>query len=242
MFLLGAGASFGSDEETVVPPLGAQLFDALRKHSRVWADIPDEAAEIFRNPERPFELGFAALAAQNDAALPQLLREMALYFLQFRPGPENAYRTFARKIPNGACVATLNYDLMFDIVAHELLGMPYERTKILKLHGAPNILPHRSFKFINDGSSHYETLYKGPVEVLSPGDAIAGNASGERLCPCMALYAPGKRVILAPSVAEEAQKVFADIVFRSDFVVVVGVSYVEDDNHIWVASRKLTHA
>jgi hypothetical protein len=49
LILFGAGASFGSDDPSLVPPLGQNLFDALCKFNpRGWGAVEMESARQFR--------------------------------------------------------------------------------------------------------------------------------------------------------------------------------------------------
>lgn len=74
LILFGAGASFGSDDRAV-PPLGANLFPALRAFNPDgWGQLPQDLTSRF---EQDFEAGMAALVAArpHDMApsLPELL-------------------------------------------------------------------------------------------------------------------------------------------------------------------------
>ena len=66
LILFGAGASYGSDT-TGTPPLGDQLFEALRaSNPDGWGALPSGMAHQFRDD---FEAGMTAVADEYPHAL-----------------------------------------------------------------------------------------------------------------------------------------------------------------------------
>ena len=84
IFLFGAGASAGAG--CVLPerpPLGTQLFPELRRlFPGSWGSLP---SSIQGRLEIDFEDGMAMAAQQIGMAVASLMRDMAVYFVQFRP-------------------------------------------------------------------------------------------------------------------------------------------------------------
>lgn len=98
LVLFGAGASFGSvDVRPEPPPLGPKLLAKLQQAFPRWADLPPPAVQIFASD---FEEGMAYLRSNLDEQLPGLLRDMGLYFLQFRPGEKISISYTPRNLPN----------------------------------------------------------------------------------------------------------------------------------------------
>ena len=113
LLLFGAGASYGSDAETLTPPLGPDLYAALCEfHPETWGKVSDELAEVFHTD---FEKGMQALSPVDT---PMLQRVMAAYFFQFEPAPTNLYVDLATRIAtnqwNGA-ICTLNYERLLEL-------------------------------------------------------------------------------------------------------------------------------
>src|SRR5206468_3384821 len=112
----GAGASYASgDCRPKCPPLGAKLFDELRKMGGLAASLPSELAAQFRDRARGFEAGMEAFARVRGAELVAFVKEMALYFVQFGPGTSNLYLELLRGLGTaapGAVFASLNYELL----------------------------------------------------------------------------------------------------------------------------------
>lgn len=115
IFLLGAGASFGSDV-VGTPPMGGTLFDALRAFNPAgWGQLPTDLASLFRSD---FERGMAQLAEVNPHAMPILQRAMAAFFFEFKPRPSNLYVELGKRMRlrgwSGA-VGTLNYERLLEM-------------------------------------------------------------------------------------------------------------------------------
>lgn len=117
LMLFGAGASFGSDDDRYVPPLGEGLFDALCKFSpRGWGTVPQQFAELFRVD---FERGMREFTQAHGGGNTDVLqRAMAGYFFQFRPRAQSLYRTLARRAKQAdwdGAFATLNYERLLEV-------------------------------------------------------------------------------------------------------------------------------
>src|SRR5450755_4717247 len=88
VFLMGAGASFGSGPcDPYRPPLGRDLFAALRAEGGIAATFPDNLAREFDD----FEAGMAMLWDTRNRDLIPFLRQMGYYFVRFSPAPGNHY-------------------------------------------------------------------------------------------------------------------------------------------------------
>lgn len=115
IFLFGAGASYGAGEIIPErPPLGIQLFTELaRIYPGSWGKLPPDIQMAF---SANFEVGMTEIYKQLGMAIPQLMRELAIYFVQFRPVGENClYRKLVRDLNlaglSGRTVfSTLNYE------------------------------------------------------------------------------------------------------------------------------------
>jgi hypothetical protein len=246
LFLLGAGASFGCGPvEPFRPPLGKDLFGELGAKYPTWGQLPREAQLEFQR-DGLFEPGFVWVRANMDHLSAALLREMALYFLQFRPKQGNAYAELIDTVlgwKTEVTIATLNYDLILDIVvAGKQKGtIDYDipsstgRVPILKLHGAPNILPTVPLGMISGTTfaNNKRAAYSGPMEFASIEKSQRRWSADDSLGPAMALYAPGKDVLMSPEIVEHIQRSYWRAAQSVEKIYVVGVSYVEHDSHVW---------
>src|SRR5437588_667492 len=111
LFLFGAGASrFSGDCRPQAPPLGTDLFQALRaRGSAVTRLVDDEHAAIFNGN---FEEGMALFQERFEEHLSAFLREMALLFLDYSPGTNNAYVSLIAGLTalrRHIVLSTLNY-------------------------------------------------------------------------------------------------------------------------------------
>src|SRR6185437_13899636 len=99
-----------------------------------------------------FEKGMAQFRWERDTDTTALLREMALYFAEFVPGPTNRYHSLLRAIRRSrhrTVIATTNYDLLLESAvdaaklrtAYQAVNIPKNNVAILKIHGSCNFLP-----------------------------------------------------------------------------------------------------
>lgn len=84
IFLFGAGASYGAGGTLPEqPPLGFQFYPILEHiYPGSWGALPGDIRDVFR---QDFEQGMQLIYDRYGALVPQLMREMAIYFVQFRP-------------------------------------------------------------------------------------------------------------------------------------------------------------
>ncbi len=95
IILLGAGASFGSDNIST-PPLGNNLFSELAKFNPPgWGSLPNEFRIVFNND---LEHGMLKVATERPHDLPILQRAMAVFFFNFQPQNSNLYFRLANMI------------------------------------------------------------------------------------------------------------------------------------------------
>src|SRR5436190_22597378 len=120
LFFFGAGASYGAGGTLPEqPPLGGQLFPILEQMCPgTWGGLPSEIRNGFRS--RDFEYGMQLIYDKLGGAIPQLMRDMALYFIQFRPFKR---RTLYCKLIDDlrriglldrSAFSTLNYDCVLE--------------------------------------------------------------------------------------------------------------------------------
>jgi hypothetical protein len=245
-FLFGAGASaFCDGVAPERPPLGNKLFEKLCRFDAFFEAFPDELKDEFR---ANFEKGMATFTSTRNAEVFEFLCKMSLYFLQFtiKDPAVNLYSRFAammKKLPDEFCLTTLNYDLLLDaaLIAEGLSSGWEPKSRVLKIHGAPNLLVGeddvKMFEEIAFVGTSYANTTGLPVRVRSPDRARAYCEDIIRyrrgFAPAISAYAVGKRVYDSPEFIENTQRTFAKLVTYARSIVLVGVELNEDDSHLW---------
>ena len=245
--LFGAGASYGSGAcHPHTPPLGNNLFTELEKHGKAFSNLSAHNKKIFI--DHGFELGMASLP--NDSRiLNPLQKEIALYLSKFTIKPENAYVRFFSKLKlllPSITIATLNYDILIE-QALGYIGIPTDynfppknnHINILKPHGSSNFLldidqcPRVSGLTLIDCQSFYDGFPTKAVQSHDEVKAWCSDIRSSDFSPVLALYEKGKRVVVNNTLIKEIQDNYANAISSSDLVVLVGVKYIEHDEHIW---------
>lgn len=247
LFLFGAGASYGSGHIIPEqPPLLNTLFSELiRCYPKSWGKLPKELSDVFN---QDFELGTAKIWDNYSTILPPLIQQMALYFVQFRPAnvKENGYFKLLRFLMEREKVSstilfTLNYEAVLDLCAHALnLRIdPENKTeddktiKIIKLHGACNIIPvgikvSRSVKFTKG------VLFGTGAKYLFNLNEVVEFCLGDNgLPPVMALIMKEKPVQVSQFILNRYKKIWHDILKEKNKIFVIGVNPNNEDKHLW---------
>jgi hypothetical protein len=243
LFLFGAGASYGSvDCVPEPPPLGKDLFLKLVKAGGIARTVKSPMRELFI---KDFEKGMAAFFDERNVDVNPFLRDMALYFLPFAPGPRNTYVKLFSAIAKGAhtvVVATTNYEMLIE-QAIQVCGLiwrvdePAEPglVQVLKIHGSIHFLPR-----LGGGKFSGITFANNTVNLDGPISAAASTAEIEDFfrendwaAPAIALYAPGKRIMNCPTPIKQLQETFRAAAASANLIIVVGLRVLPEDDHIW---------
>lgn len=243
LILFGAGASFGSDVGTRVPPLGAGLFDALRKFNpEGWGAVADNLASQFR---ADFEHGMRAFADARPTDVDVLQRAMAAYFFQFEPSPSSLYIRLANRIRasdwNGA-VASLNYERLLELsLRNAALNVVFP--------GAPSsnggielCLPHGCCHFFINvqirkgivlGSPRLKVDSNDRAEAISDPSQFQKRICQDQLPPVMCYFQPEKQTRSGPRFIKGQRDRLAALVRQASTVAIIGVKVRPHDAHIW---------
>lgn len=243
--LFGAGASAGL--QNIIPnnpPLGSQLYSQLQitfPHS--WGQIPSNIDDRFREH---FEEGMGEIWEHYSTSVPRLMREMAVYFLQFQPfvGAENLYQQFIlrniQKTNRHLIFSSLNYDLLLELsissvdnsIEYFVEQSSNNSIPVWKLHGSANFIPHGiqatgGIQFTR--GINFETS----LRYCSPNEAKQFCQSNTALYPAMCLFMNSKPTQIAHNFITEQQKKWAQIILNANKVLIIGVNPYLEDNHIW---------
>jgi hypothetical protein len=221
--LLGAGASFGSDDPKLTPPLGKALFDALVATTGVASECPEDLKAMFRDN---FELGMAAYYSRTNARVARFQIELARYLVGFVAKVDNAYVSLISGLgPKGVLYSSLNYDLLIEDAAglagysgvEYSTGLAENRINVLKLHGSSNFWPD-----LGRGQIRGLVINGYPVDVeannvdtLTREQTLERCASETDLGPVIAMYAEGKNVKTSPRFVDEQQRMWLDALTKA---------------------------
>jgi hypothetical protein len=259
LWLFGAGASFGSGDDTVTPhptPLGGQLAMQLAAKYDWWSYVVGASQLDWSN----FEAAYSKLLVGNPVALANGFRPIAHYFTQFRISHySNLYARLIRELKSKdqlqhTAFSTLNYDSLLEqgvaLNSETSVCLDYqlhdpERVVILKLHGschfAPNPNNYRvSGAIMPAGWMNLDV----PIVELTIDDAAfryddtrlyrdSDPIPDDTSMPIMSIYHPSKKTFLGESTILQIQRDFSQFVGVAGRINIVGVFPNPHDRHIW---------
>lgn len=237
--LLGAGASYGSDDEGT-PPLGVGLFDQLQRFNPDgWGQIGGELAALFRSD---FEHG---LASVDERSLAPLQRAMAAYFFQFQPRRSNRYFVIAQRIAKAnrwnISFTTLNYERLLEV---SLIGAGIQPT-VGGGGGKPSrvelCFPHGCCHIFCDGvrgtaggvSFGRGVQTNGAIRVVSNPSEHRHRVLTDAFPPVMSYFDPKKHTTSGASFIESQRRRWAELALQATKLVIIGVAVRVHDDHIW---------
>jgi hypothetical protein len=246
LFFFGAGASFGAGSTLPEqPPLGVGLYSALGDlYPSSWGSLPVDIKSAFAGGN--FESGMALLYERHGSAIPQLMRELAIYFIQFRPFAKSTlYCRLIQHLKESAAIervafSTLNYEcvLEFSLIEHGLAINYFhdtidDRVPVWKLHGSCNFfaLGLQAGTGVTYGTG--VTWNEGLQAHLDSNRVIEHCLVETVLAPVMSLYMKGKPFNVSPSVISGVQETWAASVASAAAVICIGVRPWPEDCHIW---------
>lgn len=188
---------------------------------------------------------------EHSSAVPALMQQMALYFIQFRPAVPGGtlYCTLGTAIaqlpnPSRVMLSTLNYECLLErSLTAAGLGVDYfdvptqgdRACAVWKLHGSCNFMP-TGIKATRGVSFTRDVLFgTGVLAAGDLNDAVAFCLGDNALPPVMCLYMRDKPVQVSPGSLKELQLRWRAQVADAECVVVVGVHPNPDDEHLWEA-------
>lgn len=245
LFLFGAGASYGAGGVLPnPPPLGDWVYEELaRCHPSTWGSLPSSVGEQL---SEDFEGGMGTVYQNYQRAIPTLMQQMAVYFVQFRPYEGKSLycklNNFVKNegIEDEIFYSTINYDCILDFsMLKQGLNMSYfpqdneESIPLFKLHGSCNMFSQK----IDIGKKvRYDTNigFEGGIQAFIDTNKVMKKCLIESgLSPVMCLYMKCKPLQISPSVIEETQNIWANRVSKAEIVFCIGINPLPEDKHIW---------
>lgn len=248
VFLIGAGASYGSGPcSPIQPPLGNYFFEEFKKMGGIASTVSQELADLFKED---FEKGMDAFFEQRNTDVSQFLRDMARYFSQFEPLNGNLYSELIKilgKDRKKASFVTTNYDLLIELsamqqgmlVSYSGLPVPPKNLPVIKIHGSCNFFPElgggsiRGIGFDMSGSSGGSILDAGIKVARSTSEILNFCKEEDAIAPALAMYSPDKRVLYCRSFVEQQQAMWRAEVKKAKRVYIIGLKVHPVDEHIW---------
>ncbi len=247
MMIFGAGASHGSGGcHPSKPPLGGGLFKELVAEGGEFSKLDAESKMAFESGD--FEAGMATISTEISL-INQLHKELACFFMKYEALPSNAYVKLFRKLReviNKVNITTLNYDLLIERALGLIdFGVDYNARgnaiTLLKPHGSANFLPQwpdnlniqMSGNVIQGTGSITDNMRTNAVITSKEVFDWCNDSRNEILSPILCMYAKGKRVVLNKTLINNIQKDYAELVKKSQLVVLAGIRYIDHDTHIW---------
>ena len=249
VILFGAGASWGGgDIIPEHPPLGSEVYNELaRCYPRSWGAFPPTISQTFKDN---FEAGMQVLWDKHSQVIPELMQQMALYFIQFRPRAPGTtlYCALINEIKrhgrtHDILLSTLNYECVLErAISLQGLAVNYgdfppasDSITVWKLHGSCNMLPQgisatRGIRFTRG------VTFNTTVRVtLDLNEAAAYCLGDNALPPVMCLFMQGKPSQVSPGTIVAIQEAWHALVAKAKKVAIVGVHPNEEDAHLWDA-------
>lgn len=240
VILLGAGASYGSDNAGI-PPLTADLFDELKRFNPIgWGNLPNSYAVELQDD---FERGIIKISNERSHDLPILQRAMGAYFFSFRPKNTNLYYRLAQEIKNHSwdgALSTINYERLLEISLlaadmHPIIGVPTSNQIELNLpHGCCHLFCESTRA--NAGAVSFSGMkvrINGEIKVIGDRGEFQQRINNDAFPPVMSYFEPQKRATAGQSFLEEQRTRFKELVKNAERIVVIGVKIRPHDSHIW---------
>lgn len=246
VILFGAGASYGAGGTLPEqPPLGFQLFNILASnYPSSWGAFPKSVEAVFKEN---FESGMQLIFEKYSTIVPQLMREMAIYFIQFRP--INGASLYCKlisdlsknKLLSNVIFSTLNYEcvLEYSLIqqGHQISyfdGGTEDIIPVWKLHGSCNMFSDgvEAGKGVSYGSG--VTWSGGIKATLDTNEVIEHYLVKTGLAPVMCLYMKNKPLNVSPAAVKQLQDMWKQTVEKAAVIVCIGIKPIAEDEHIWV--------
>ena len=247
VILFGAGASAGLDNIFPrPPPLGSQLFSQLQNYfTESWGSLPETISNQF---QEHFELGMEEIWEHHSTVVPVLMRDMALFFLEFKTYnfTINLYHTFIERITNNSdsnyIFSSLNYELLLEFAANsngkQISYFSENSTDnnlaVWKLHGSANFLP-RNIQATGGVQFTRGVNFEGGIKYANPDEAMRFCNSDTALYPSMCLFMNSKPTQISYDFIRNQQSRWKNLVLNAKKILIIGVRPFLNDNHIWEA-------
>jgi hypothetical protein len=232
VILFGAGASYGSELESRVPPLGEQLFDELADFAPdTWGSLLPPWPEQFRDN---FETAMSSFLSKGIFAGAYQWDMADFFYGKFQATPSSAYVDLINGLQE--CIkeilfATLNYEtLLFQ--ARVFSGIDEKDFSLCLPHG-------NSALFCDSVSGNRGVIYSGHVATsgrdryFHDRREFLREKASNTFPPVMSYYEPSKFTVSGANYIETERTKFKAFVEKADKIAVIGTRVHAPDRHIW---------
>jgi hypothetical protein len=248
LFLLGAGASRGSEKKEIkTPACGVELFQDLQNFSPLtWGKLEQKYGKAFRDD---FEKGMDEVLKQHPKDVSELQRSMAEYFFNFYPSPDNLYlRIFHQLDIKKTSFASLNYDRLLDQAILRSGFSPNYKLDPKNEKEVEVCLPHGCCNFflkgfdIPPGGLLYDyndhVFDSSDIKIIRDNDEFQNELKLRALPPIMACFNSNKTSAVGKRFLESQKIKLEKMVLSASLIVIIGVTVREHDEHIWEPLKK----
>lgn len=247
LFIFGAGASFGSDNQKT-PPLTIKLYSSLVDFDKNkctfpnktgWSNIPEELISLF---EYDFEKGMENYINRYPGKITPLKRQMGLFFFNFTYNKDtNLYVKLVKRLKmHKPSFITLNYDKLLPSALHEN-GFRISIQPFIQVHqGTELCFPHGNCTFFCEGAfkSVPGTIFKnvrtsGRLKIISEGAEYYKRIMTDEQPPVISYLEPNKMSPFGYNIIESQRSRYRTLIESASVIVIIGLKLREYENHIW---------
>jgi hypothetical protein len=205
--------------------------------------LPADVREALR---ANFEEGMQLIHDRISALIPELMRQMAIYFIQFRPA--SGRTLYCRLIDcirelgllDRVVFSTLNYEcvLEFSLLAKGIAINYFEQSTrkgvpVWKLHGSCNMFATGLAATPGVTYTSGVTFDGGLEALLDSNEVIERWLDRTALAPAMCLYMRGKPLNISPAVIKQVQSMWTEAVHDCKAIFCIGANPYVEDSHVW---------
>lgn len=245
LFFLGAGASYGSEEDiTCRPKLAADLFQTLcDQFPLTWGKLYSKYRQSFLK-DNDFEKGMNSVIKEQPEKVLELQRNMAQYFFNFNPSADSLYFRLIEKLGiENLSFASLNYDRLIEEAIIRSGFLPKNNLEMKKEKEVYLCLPHGCSNYFLEGIEIPPGLFEttcvenaidsSDMKMIRHLEEFQLQISSNALPPVMSCFNSRKDSLVGRMFLDSQEIMFAKMVLSAELIVIVGVNVREHDKHIW---------
>ncbi len=246
LFIFGAGASYGSDEnKSLLPPLAKDLFAHLS--NKYWDIANNKKAMLLKSLfEEDFEKGFLGLGKADPTFLSKFQRLMADFFFQYGNSipitQNNLYFKLAKEVKersSNIALATLNYERLLEISFRQFMPITINET-MKKSEQIELCYPHGCCNLVVKGISATNgvlftkgVVFNGSVEIIENSGIHRNYIVNEAIPPVMCYFEPSKFTASGANFIQAQRNKLDQLITEAKKIAIIGIKVREHDAHIW---------
>ncbi len=242
IFILGAGASYGSEEnKNLVPPLAQNLFDKLCIQFPQTKDLTQGFENIFRND---FEKGMTELGNKLPHNLVPFQRILAAFFFNFELHSTSTYLQLLSKLRpyiGTTAFITLNYELLL-FKALNASGIfpvidmvPLQNQALVCIpHGICHLFCEGIIGDANGVSMcGIGVKINGPIKPIYNPQEYYHRIQNDAFPPVMSYFEPKKETLSGSDFILGQRAQYEQLISKANKIVIIGAKIRDYDTHLW---------